>query len=212
MLDEAWALSPSVALRPEPFGALAYDFSTRQLSFLKTPTLVDVVRRLASAPDVASALAGAGVPPAQRAAYLGALGTLATTAPARHLAPADTHPMQQLAKMELRVRFDRPALRRHQRVPFRVRHVEVEPGEHHLSTRHAGYAAQQPRHRRRGIGDVAATDRDPARARRLQPGDEPQQRRLAAARRPDDDDELPVLDRQIGWREDMRVAEAFRQT
>ncbi len=75
----AWALSGSVSLRPEPFGALAYDFSTRQLSFLKTPTLVDVVRRLASSPDVASALAGAGVPPAQRAAYLGALGTLATT-------------------------------------------------------------------------------------------------------------------------------------
>ncbi len=46
MLEDAWALAPSVALRPEPFGAMAYDFSTRRLSFLKHPKLVDVVRRL----------------------------------------------------------------------------------------------------------------------------------------------------------------------
>ena len=61
MLDEAWALSPSVALRPEPFGALAYDFHTRRLSFLKTPVLVDVVRRLEDEPTVADALRWAGV-------------------------------------------------------------------------------------------------------------------------------------------------------
>ena len=45
------SLSGSVALRPEPFGALAYDFHTRRLSFLKSPQLVDVVRRLADAAD-----------------------------------------------------------------------------------------------------------------------------------------------------------------
>jgi len=47
MLEEAWALDESVALRPEPFGALAYHFGTRKLSFLKTPELVDVVTRRA---------------------------------------------------------------------------------------------------------------------------------------------------------------------
>ena len=30
-LDRPWALSGQVALRPEPFGALAYDFDTRRL-------------------------------------------------------------------------------------------------------------------------------------------------------------------------------------
>ncbi len=75
----AWQLSGSVALRPEPFGALAYDFTSRQLSFLKTPTLVDVVRRLGDSPTVGDALGRAGVPDGQRSAYLSALGTLAAT-------------------------------------------------------------------------------------------------------------------------------------
>jgi putative mycofactocin binding protein MftB len=74
----AWRLSDSVALRPEPFGALAYDFHTRKLSFLKTPTLVDVVRRLGAAGTVGDALSGAGVADAERAAYLSALDTLAS--------------------------------------------------------------------------------------------------------------------------------------
>ena len=58
--------SPSVALRPEPFGALVYHFGTRRLSFLKTPQLVAVVSGLADHPDVHSALDAAGVDPAQR--------------------------------------------------------------------------------------------------------------------------------------------------
>ncbi len=62
MLDEAWTLSPSVALRPEPFGALAYHFGNRKLTFLKRPELVAVVRGLAEQPDVRSALTAAGVP------------------------------------------------------------------------------------------------------------------------------------------------------
>ncbi len=76
---EAWRLSGSVALRPEPFGALAYDFHTRQLSFLKTPTLVTVVRGLGDHSTVGSALDAAGVEAGERAAYLSALGTLART-------------------------------------------------------------------------------------------------------------------------------------
>lgn len=75
----AWTLSGSVSLRPEPFGALAYDFHTRQLSFLKTPTLVDVVRRLADTPDAATALEEAGVPGAESETYLAALRGLATS-------------------------------------------------------------------------------------------------------------------------------------
>ena len=76
MLDEAWRLHDSVALRPEPFGALAYHFGTRRLSFLKTPELVDVVRSLASG-TVRDALVASGVPEPHWPAYLGALEGLA---------------------------------------------------------------------------------------------------------------------------------------
>lgn len=75
--ERPYRRSPGVALRPEPFGALAYDFRTRRLSFLKTPTLVEVVRTLEDQPSVHATLEAAAVPAAQRAAYLGALAGLA---------------------------------------------------------------------------------------------------------------------------------------
>jgi putative mycofactocin binding protein MftB len=77
MLDEPWTLSPPVALRPEPFGALAYHFGNRKLTFLKSPELVAVVRGLAEHPDVRRALEAAGVPEAGYPAYVGALEGLA---------------------------------------------------------------------------------------------------------------------------------------
>ena len=69
--------SPSVAVRPEPFGALVYHFGTRRLSFLKTPQLVAVVSGLAAQPDVNAALDAADVVEGQRPAYLQALAGLA---------------------------------------------------------------------------------------------------------------------------------------
>jgi putative mycofactocin binding protein MftB len=77
MLDEAWTLSPSVALRPEPFGALAYHFGNRRLTFLKRRDLVAVVQGLGRVPDVRSALVAAGVPEGSFAAYVDALYELA---------------------------------------------------------------------------------------------------------------------------------------
>jgi len=79
MLDEAWAVSPSVALRPEPFGALAYHFGNRRLTFLKRPELVRVVTSLSTHADVRQALVGAGVPAEQHDAYAAALAQLAAT-------------------------------------------------------------------------------------------------------------------------------------
>jgi mycofactocin biosynthesis protein MftB len=76
-LDEAWTLSPSVALRPEPFGALAYHFGNRKLTFLKRPELVAVVQALGAHPDARSALSASGVPEAQHPAYATALEGLA---------------------------------------------------------------------------------------------------------------------------------------
>ena len=78
-LDESWALAPSVALRPEPFGALAYHFGNRKLIFLKRPELVAVVRALGSAGDVRSALVAGGVPEDSWPAYVTALEGLAAS-------------------------------------------------------------------------------------------------------------------------------------
>lgn len=77
MLDETWALDASVALRPEPFGALAYHFGNRKLVFLKTPALVAVVRALGDGVLVRHALARANVPEPAWPAYVAALGGLA---------------------------------------------------------------------------------------------------------------------------------------
>jgi len=42
----AYRLSQQVALREEPFGALAYHYGNRRLTFLRSPSLVDLVRGL----------------------------------------------------------------------------------------------------------------------------------------------------------------------
>jgi putative mycofactocin binding protein MftB len=76
-LDSRWALTRQVALRPEPFGALAYHFGTRRLSFLKTQKLVAVVEALSREPSARHACAIAGVTAAELPAYERALAGLA---------------------------------------------------------------------------------------------------------------------------------------
>jgi putative mycofactocin binding protein MftB len=78
-LDRPWCLDEQVAVRPEPFGALMYHFGTRRLSFLKTPTMVAVVRSLGSHPDARAACAAAGVRPGEMPAYERALAALAAS-------------------------------------------------------------------------------------------------------------------------------------
>ena len=75
--DLPWRRAGSVALRPEPFGALVYSFSTRKLSFLKSKQLVTVVESLAEHPTASATLTACGVSDAQRPAYLKALADLA---------------------------------------------------------------------------------------------------------------------------------------
>jgi mycofactocin biosynthesis protein MftB len=72
-----WQKVRSVALRPEPFGALVYSFSTRKLSFLKSKQLVTVVETLSDHPSALAAIEASGVPEAQRPAYVKALADLA---------------------------------------------------------------------------------------------------------------------------------------
>ena len=76
-LRRAYRLNPAATLRPEPFGALAYHFGNRRLSFLKSQLLVTVVRLLDSHDSAADALDAAGVPAGQRARYAAALAALA---------------------------------------------------------------------------------------------------------------------------------------
>lgn len=78
-LSGPWRLHPQVALRPERFGALAYHFGSRRLSFLKSRRLLEVVRALDAAPDPAAACRAAGVPDAELPSYQRALATLAET-------------------------------------------------------------------------------------------------------------------------------------
>jgi mycofactocin biosynthesis protein MftB len=78
-LDTAWRLHPSVSVRPERFGALLYHFGTRRLSFLKSPTLLNVVRALETEPTARRACEAAGVRAAEIPTYEKALATLAAS-------------------------------------------------------------------------------------------------------------------------------------
>jgi mycofactocin biosynthesis protein MftB len=71
-----YALDPAVALRPEPFGALAYHYDSRRLTFLRSPLLRDVVRDLGDFESVNAALE-ARVPAADHRSYRRALAALA---------------------------------------------------------------------------------------------------------------------------------------
>ena len=77
--ERPWRRARSVALRPEPFGALVYHFGNRKLSFLKSKVLVTVVESLAEHPSAAATLAACGVPESQRPAYVKALANLASS-------------------------------------------------------------------------------------------------------------------------------------
>lgn len=73
----AWRRTPTVVLRPEPFGALVYDFGSRRLSFLKDVALVRVVEALDGSASAYAALDSVGVAEAERPHHLAALAALA---------------------------------------------------------------------------------------------------------------------------------------
>lgn len=75
--DRRWRLHDRVALRPEPFGALAYHYGNRRLTFLRSPDLVTVVEHLADEPSPRAAFQAAGLDPARWPAFETALTSLA---------------------------------------------------------------------------------------------------------------------------------------
>jgi putative mycofactocin binding protein MftB len=74
----AYRLDDRVAVRPEPFGALAYHYGSRRLTFLRSKRLVELVDDLDQFESVDSAL-DARVPAGERPAYLKALASLASS-------------------------------------------------------------------------------------------------------------------------------------
>ncbi len=78
-LDARWRLHPKVSIRPERFGALLYHFGTRRLSFLKSTTILALVRALDGAPSARAACAEVGVAEADLPTYQRALATLAAS-------------------------------------------------------------------------------------------------------------------------------------
>jgi mycofactocin biosynthesis protein MftB len=75
-LDAPLELHPQVALRPEPFGALAYHYGNRRLVFLKSPDVLAVVRALGDHATVADALSACGVEERRWPAFVTALDSL----------------------------------------------------------------------------------------------------------------------------------------
>jgi putative mycofactocin binding protein MftB len=74
--ERALALHPRVALRPEPFGALLYQYGTRRLVFLKHPDVVRVVESLADHPNVGETLVACDIDARRRPSFVAALQSL----------------------------------------------------------------------------------------------------------------------------------------
>jgi mycofactocin biosynthesis protein MftB len=75
-LGGAYELHPDVALRPEPFGALAYHYGNRRLVFLHHRDVVSVVRDLGERASLAESLRRCGVEERRWPSFVAALSSL----------------------------------------------------------------------------------------------------------------------------------------
>ena len=78
-LESACELHPHVALRPEPFGALAYHYGNRRLVFLKHPDIVRVVKTMGQHSSLRDALMAEGVDETRWPSFVSALSSLTTS-------------------------------------------------------------------------------------------------------------------------------------
>lgn len=72
----AYELHPQVSLRREPFGALAYHFGSRRLTFVRSLELAEVVEALGRHCSVEAALDACGIAARRRPAIEQALASL----------------------------------------------------------------------------------------------------------------------------------------
>lgn len=77
--NQRWRLHPRVALRPEPFGALAYHYGNRRLNFLRSPDLVRLVEDLANHETVEAALNANDIDSRRWPSFTRALASLAAS-------------------------------------------------------------------------------------------------------------------------------------
>lgn len=75
----AYRLHERVALRPEPFGALAYHYGNRRLNFLRAPELVTLVESLEQHASVRAAFDAADIDPRRWPSFEKALASLAAS-------------------------------------------------------------------------------------------------------------------------------------
>ncbi len=92
MLDSSLDLHPHVALRPEPFGALAYHYDTRKLVFLKHPDVVRVVQSLADHDTVADTLSACDIDERRWPSFDAALTSLYDSDMLHERPPVPEHP------------------------------------------------------------------------------------------------------------------------
>ncbi len=78
-LGRRWRLHSRVALRPEPFGALAYHYGNRRLHFLRSPDLVRLVQALEDYPTPRLAFDACGLHQDRWPSFAKALTALATS-------------------------------------------------------------------------------------------------------------------------------------
>ena len=74
-----YRLHERVALRPEPFGALAYHYGNRRLNFLRAPELVALVENLGEHSSVREAFESAGLDQRRWPSFEKALASLAAS-------------------------------------------------------------------------------------------------------------------------------------
>ncbi len=74
-----YRLHPRVALRPEPFGAMAYHYDNRRLNFLRHPDLVALVETLGDHDSVDDALAASDIDERRWPSFRTALARLAAS-------------------------------------------------------------------------------------------------------------------------------------
>ncbi len=74
--DRKYRVHASVAVRPEPFGALVYHYGNRKLVFLKSKQLVAVIEDISSHGSIDAALDAAGLVEPTRARYVEAFSSM----------------------------------------------------------------------------------------------------------------------------------------
>ena len=77
--DRPYRLHERVALRPEPFGALAYHYGNRRLNFLRAHELVSLVEALGAYDSPRLAFAACGIDDRRWPAFEKALSRLAAS-------------------------------------------------------------------------------------------------------------------------------------